>query len=129
MPNKPQPPSVLFVDDDPDLREVVAVTLEQAGIEIETSKGLTDALKALKKKRYTIIVIDVHLDGERNGLEVMRAARRSDRNRKTPMILASGAIAGDALAEAKKLGGVEVLTKPFALDDLLRLVDAHKLRF
>src|ERR671916_3221353 len=77
--------SVLVVDDEPTIREVVSRYLERAGYETRVAGDGPSALQAVAERPPDLIVLDLMLPGI-DGLEVMRRVR-DGRERPTPIIL------------------------------------------
>jgi DNA-binding response OmpR family regulator len=106
---------VLVVEDEALIAEVVARALEREGLAVEIVADSDAALRAITDRRYDLIVLDLMLPG-RDGLEVCREIRRTDR--RTPIIMLT---ARDAL-EDKVLGldsgADDYVTKPFELEEL-----------
>ncbi len=72
--------SVLVVDDEPTIAEVVSRYLQRAGYEVRTAAGGVAALEQVAERRPDLVVLDLMLPGL-NGLEVMRRMRDVDRDR------------------------------------------------
>ena len=111
--------TVLVVDDDPDILEIVSLVLEGDGFRVVTARGGAEALRLLDAgdEPPGLILLDLMMPGVDGGqvLATMRAQRRSTAN----VVVLSGA--GDAAAQAAGLAGVEYVAKPIALDRLLAL--------
>ena len=115
--------SVLLVDDDEDLRNVIGSALEAQGYEVTQVADGEAALRALEAARPDIAVIDFAMPGM-NGAELSR--RIAERWPALPILFASGYADTDAIEAA---AGVDVafLKKPFRIDELLEVLSA-KLR-
>ena len=108
--------SVLVVDDDRDVLEVVRVALAADGYEVATAANGRDALTHLRSTPETcMIVLDLglpHMDGMR-----FRAAQLRDRSLAwIPIVVMSGAI--DGRAQAREIGARSFVSKPIDLDRL-----------
>jgi DNA-binding NtrC family response regulator len=106
---------VLVVDDDEQIRTVVADALKLAGLEVFLAEGGNAAIRILKTEQPDLVVTDMCMpDGD--GVEVLQAIRRF--NRKTVPVVMTGAatIQGiDAFVTAEAAGAVLVFAKPFDL--------------
>jgi CheY-like chemotaxis protein len=115
---------VMCIDDDEAIRLTIRLTLEMAGYEvIEAINGL-DALKYLHAgKLPDLILVDWSMGGgELNG-DAFLAAKRGDTYLSAiPVVVCSGTVDRKT---AFTLGAKAVLSKPFAIDDLLGLVGAQ----
>lgn len=118
-----QPRSILIIDDDPDLRELLC---EQLQIEGEfytiSAKSATEGLEAAKAQRPELILLDVDLP-DLNGREVCRALREAGVI--TPVIMLT-ASAGEAETIAGlDSGASDYVTKPFKFNVLLARIRAQ----
>jgi PAS domain S-box-containing protein len=109
---------VLVVDDEKDIRYVIAEVLEGLGCRVTEAADGPAGLLALQNlrpgDRFDLLVSDVGLPGL-NGRQLAEAARSLDAE--LPILLITG-YAGAALSEAELPSGVEIMRKPFALDAL-----------
>ena len=71
---------VLFVEDDPSIREVTSLGLRGTGLRVDTAADGREALEHFRAEPYDLVVLDVMLP-EVDGLEVCREIRRSSRVR------------------------------------------------
>jgi two-component system response regulator PilR (NtrC family) len=116
------PPSLLVVDDEPDLRTLYELTLLREGYDIETAGSVEEAWAQLEARSFGVVITDMRLpDG--SGLELLRRLDES-RQEKTIVITAYGSAEG--AVEALKAGAYDYLTKPVDLK-LFRSVVASAL--
>lgn len=105
-----QPPTLLIVDDDVAIRDLLAVLLARAGyIALCASDGL-DAVEQLRRHHVDLVLTDVYMPGE-DGLFVLRAA--NDLHIGVVVFTAERDAEFDPLRQAEKLGARAVLRKPF----------------
>jgi DNA-binding NtrC family response regulator len=110
------PARVLVVDDEPSIRFLCRVNLELDGHEVLEADSLDKVRAALAAEDVDVVVLDVHLHGERSDVLVAEChARRPP----IPVLIVTGSadITEDGLTDADA-----VLPKPFELHDLLRTV-------
>ena len=114
------PPLIVVADDDLEMRRVMASALEADGYEVnEYDRGDT-LLEGLSRARPpALLVADVCMPGE-NGLAVLRNLR--ERGYSVPIVLITGFGSEEILNDAFRLGASVVLSKPFAIEDLRRVV-------
>ncbi|MAI89131.1 response regulator [Ponticaulis sp.] len=115
---------ILFVDDDPYIRALVARTFEDSGIEqIETARNCEDAIKALKEYQPTLIITDWEMSPV-NGLELCQVIRngRTPIPRDTPILLFSAHKTRDDRRKALKAGANKLLGKPVLPEVLIDAV-------
>lgn len=106
--------SVLYVDDEAVLLDIVKIHLERAGIfRVETVESAKDALQKLKEKEYDAIVSDFQMP-EMDGIESLKVVRKE--YPRLPFIIFTGrgreAVAIEALsqgADFKKIGAIETV--------------------
>jgi len=113
------PVTILVVEDERDLREIVAAALSKEGHEVLESRSGEEALNLLKKQKVDLLVSDVVL-GSRDGLELLQDARRLQPQ--LPVVLMSGYGTIRTAVEAMKLGACDFLPKPFELEELRHTV-------
>jgi CheY-like chemotaxis protein len=111
---------ILLVDDDPDLRGVLACALRSQGFEVEEAADGPSALTALAKCMPDMAIVDFAMPGM-NGAELARHI--SERSPSVEILFASGYADTEAI-EAVVGPERRMLIKPFRIDELLRAVDA-----
>ncbi|CAN5248609.1 sigma-54 dependent transcriptional regulator [soil metagenome] len=112
---------VLIVDDEADIRELVAGVLEDEGFETRTAANADDALEALDARRPSLVLLDVWLQGSRlDGLELLDEIKQRDAT--IPVLIISGHGNIDTAVAAIRKGAVDFIEKPFEADRLLHLV-------
>lgn len=112
-------PRILLVDDEPDLLDLMELTLVKMGLETDRADSVADARARLAKTPYDLCLTDMRLpDGE--GLDVIACASALPQPVPVAVITAYGN-AGNAVA-ALKAGAFDYLAKPVALDQLRALI-------
>jgi two-component system, OmpR family, response regulator ResD len=114
--------SVLVVDDEPTIREIVARYLERAGYEARVATDGRSALSALHERAADLVVLDLMLPGI-DGLEVMRRIRDGDRDRTAIILLTARGEETDRVV-GLRLGADDYVVKPFSPAELVARVDA-----
>jgi two-component system phosphate regulon response regulator PhoB len=115
--------SVLVVDDDPTMLEIVTTVLRSGGLDVATSKTGADGLRAAHEHLPDCAILDVTMPGM-TGLEVCRALRDDDETADIPIILLTGHGQWLDVASGFDAGADDYLVKPFTPEDLLTRVDA-----
>jgi two-component system, OmpR family, response regulator ResD len=115
--------SVLVVDDEPTITDVVSRYLERAGYETRSAPDGAAALELAREARPDLVVLDLMLPGM-DGLEVMRRLRATGNGRRLPVILltAKGEPADRVIG--LRLGADDYVAKPFSPAELVARVDA-----
>ncbi len=113
-------PRALVVDDEPDLRELLDMTLSRMGLEVETAEDLSSARRCLASNGpFALCLTDMRLpDG--NGLTLIKEISRDQPDLPVAMITAYGKVE-DAVA-ALKCGAFDFVSKPVDLEVLRNLV-------
>jgi FixJ family two-component response regulator len=109
-------PSVVVIDDDPDVREALRSLLQSVGLQGRTFASVPEFLKAGRLEGPTCLVLDVRLPG-RSGLDFQRelSAAKID----LPIIFITAHADVPMSVQAMKGGAIEFLTKPVRDQDLL----------
>ena len=112
---------VLVVDDEADIRELVAGVLEDEGYAVRTAADSTSALEAIEDRRPSLVLLDVWLQGSRlDGLQLLEQVKSRDPT--LPVIMISGHGNLDTAVAAIREGAVDFIEKPFEAGKLLHLV-------
>src|SRR4051812_8528501 len=112
---------VLVVDDEADIRELVAGVLEDEGYATRTAATSDAALAALAERRPSLLLLDVWLQGSRlDGLELLDAVK--ERHPSLPVLMISGHGNLDTAVAAIRRGAIDFIEKPFQSERLLHLV-------
>ena len=112
---------VLVVDDEADIRELVAGVLEDEGYSVRTAADSTSALDAIEDRRPSLVLLDVWLQGSRlDGLQLLEQIKSRDVT--LPVIMISGHGNLDTAVAAIREGAVDFIEKPFEAGKLLHLV-------
>ena len=108
-------PSVLIVEDDLDLRTVIAESLEGAGFAAAQALTAKDAIERLRGFAYDALVVDLNLP-DASGMDVLDEAIRRYPQIRAVVITGHGGVA--EAVKAIKMGAIEFLIKPFQLSPL-----------
>jgi DNA-binding response OmpR family regulator len=114
--------SILVVDDEPTIAEVVARYLERAGYETRTARDGPSAVAAALAKRPDLIVLDIMLPGF-DGLEVMRRTHEGLDGTVPVILLTAKGEESDRVVGLKR-GADDYVVKPFSPTELVARVDA-----
>ena len=112
---------ILVVDDEEDIRDLVAGVLEDEGYTARTAAHADAALEAIAERRPSLVLLDVWLQGSRmDGLEVLDEIKRRDPT--IPVLVISGHGNIDTAVAAIRKGAIDFIEKPFEADRLIHLV-------
>ena len=115
------PLDILIVDDERDIRDLVAGVLSDEGYQCRTAADSTSALASVDERRPSLVLLDVWLHGSpMDGLEVLDAIKA--REPELPVIIFSGHGNIDTAVAAISRGAMDFIEKPFEAERLLLLV-------
>src|SRR5688500_16166017 len=110
---------VLVVDDEPQVRTLVRLVLEDAAIDVAEAGDATEALALCRSRDFAVVVLDIGLPGT-SGLEVLRVLH--DTQPGLPVIMLTGATGEDDRVLALDSGAHDYIVKPFSNRELLARV-------
>jgi DNA-binding response OmpR family regulator len=111
-------PTVLVADDDPDILELVVLTLERDGYEVLAARNGEEALRLAHERTLHLAVLDLMMPGI-DGYEVTRRLRAADGTRELPILVLSAFAEDRQAALALDAGADAYMRKPFSPRDLL----------
>jgi DNA-binding response OmpR family regulator len=115
--------TVLVVEDEPQIQELVAVNLEHSGHKVLRASSAEEAQAAIRAELPDVLVLDWMLPGE-SGIALARKLRSDERTRELPiLVLTARAMEQDKIT-GLEAGADDYLTKPFALAELVARVQA-----
>ena len=119
-------PSILVVDDEQQIRQVIRETLEQAGYHVTEARDGKEALEHYRLAPADVVIMDI-LMPDQDGLETTATLRREFPNVKVIAITGGNDMIGilNFLDVAKMLGAHRALQKPFEMKTLLDIVQAE----
>jgi len=112
--------TVLVVEDEPRMRQVIRAYLEQAGFHVIAVGDGPSALHAFRRERPDLIVLDLMLPGM-DGFDVCRAIRRESG---VPIIILTARVEEEDRVVGLELGADDYITKPFSPRELVARVRA-----
>jgi two-component system response regulator PilR (NtrC family) len=114
-------PTALVIDDEPDIRELLSITLDRMDIATRTCEDIASAKKMLANQTYDLCLTDMRLpDGD--GLELVDWIQQEVPGTPVAVITAHGSV--ETAVKALKLGAFDFVSKPLDLNDLRKLVTA-----
>lgn len=122
---------ILIVDDEADIRELVAGILSDEGHGARTAKDADEALAAIAARRPHLVFLDIWLQGSRlDGLQVLEEIQKHHKG--LPVVMISGHGNIETAVSAIKIGAYDFIEKPFKADRLVlvaeRALEAYQLK-
>jgi len=111
--------SILVVDDERNIREVVASILKMEGYAVLQAESYEQAIDKLDTERVDLVLVDILLGGK-SGIDVLNEVYT--RNTGCPVIIMTGAPSIETASDAVRLGADNYITKPFSDDTLLNAI-------
>ncbi len=115
--------TVLIVDDEFAIRDMLRMALELAGFKCIEAENIQQAFTLVVDERPDILLLDWMLPGG-SGLELLRRLKRNDITRDLPVIMLTAKTAEDNVIQGLDVGADDYITKPFAPKELIARVKA-----
>lgn len=115
---------LLFVDDEPAIRETLSVILRRYGFTVTLAATVEQSLDRIRTQTFDLLLCDLNIEGERDGFEVIRTMREVRPNCVT--IVLTGHPDDESETKSAQLGVDDYITKPTSADILVALL-AEKL--
>ncbi|MGH7393325.1 MAG: response regulator, partial [Candidatus Rokuibacteriota bacterium] len=111
--------SILVVDDDTPIRDLLEISLQMTGCSVRAAGSGEEALELIHRERFDLIVSDIVLPGM-SGLQVLQRARAVDPT--VLVVLVTGYATVETAVEALRYGAEDYVVKPFEVDTLRRRI-------
>jgi two-component system phosphate regulon response regulator PhoB len=115
--------TILVVEDEPDVQELLAVNLEHAGHRVVFAASAEQAEAAIRAERPDVLVLDWMLPGE-SGVSLARRLRKEERTRDLPILLVTARAMEQDKISGLEAGADDYITKPFSPRELLARIQA-----
>jgi len=115
--------SVLVVDDDPDVCDLVTYKLEQSGFEVRRASDGDGALREVARRAPDLVLLDIMMPGI-SGLEVLERWRSDQATAGIPVVLLTAKAQENDVERGFELGADDYVVKPFSPRELVRRVTA-----
>ena len=120
--------SILIVEDEPAIREMVRFALERAGFTCREAGDSERALVAIADRRPDLALIDWMLPGM-NGIDLARRLKREDATKELPLIMLTARGEEDDRIRGLEVGADDYITKPFSPRELVARIKAVMRRY
>jgi two-component system response regulator PilR (NtrC family) len=112
----PQSETILVIDDEPIMQEILADFLREEGFEVDIASSGEEGIDLARENAYDCAVVDLMMPGI-DGIETMQALKGRDPD--LPVIMITAFASVESAVEAMKRGAHEYITKPFKNDEVL----------
>jgi len=116
-------PTILVVDDDPAIREMIRLMLTRDGYEVQEAGNTLDARQSMVRQTPDLILLDWMLPGQ-SGFEFARALQRDATHRQIPVIMLTARGQEEDKVAALEAGADDYVAKPFSITELLARIKA-----
>ncbi len=108
---------ILIVDDEEGYRKVLTNSLTDIGYETKAVNNGLEALEEIRRKKYSIILLDVKMPGM-DGIELLDRIQGTKFTSHSNIVIITAYTDQDVAREAVRKGAKKVITKPFSMDDI-----------
>lgn len=113
-------PQVLIVDDDPQMVELLTAILEGENIAVTGASNAAEGIAELESIDFQVVFLDLIMPGG-SGIELLKAIERQDR--KTPVVLITGAADAALINEAMDYGPITLIRKPIRANQVRQVLE------
>ena len=116
--------TIVVIDDEPHIRQVISRKLQRAGYEVHAARDGAEGVELTKELRPSLLITDLQMPNM-DGFEVCTVCREDPQMRTLPIILVTGSVVTTADIESKTdaLGNILCMSKPFSPRKLLQKVN------
>jgi DNA-binding response OmpR family regulator len=114
-------PTVLSIDDEPDVLDLIRFHLTRAGCEVVTAASGREALEVIRSRRPDLVLLDLMLP-DIDGFALCEILRRQAATATIPIVIVSAWSTDDSRNLGLELGALDFLTKPFSPKELIARV-------
>jgi PAS domain S-box-containing protein len=107
---------ILVVEDNDDLLDLTSAMLTKSGYQVRCARNGAEALRMLRSKEFDLVLSDIVMPNEINGIEVAREARRLNKGIK---VLLASSYAGEMLERHQAVGEFPIIDKPYRMSELV----------
>jgi two-component system NtrC family response regulator len=122
VPDVKDKPSILVVDDEPSVGDALKLVLESSGYEVVLVTNGHDGIEQARHRIFGFGVVDLFLT-DISGFQVIKDLRVIQPH--IPIVLITAHGSREIFAEAKRLGAIGALSKPFPPAEILKVIDSH----
>ena len=113
--------NILLLDDEANVREVLALSLNSFGHDVVSIATPKEAKQMLEQQAFDVVITDLRMDGEDKGLDVVRQAKAIQPN--TIVLLLTAYASAETAVEAMRNGAFDYITKPVSRTELGDIIE------
>ena len=110
--------TILLVDDEPEIQQILEEELSDCGYKVLTAVDGQKALEIFNSHEISFVISDVRMPNM-DGIELLKSIRKT---KQTPFLFVS-AYGDISLSEARSLGALDIVNKPYLIDDVVDRVE------
>jgi DNA-binding response OmpR family regulator len=118
---KPRTGKILVIDDEPEITEIIATFLTEAGYQVETENSGMTGLEKAKEFKPDLILLDIMMPFM-DGYEVCEELKKISHTKKTPVVFLTAKDSRSDEGRSFRSGGDMFIKKPFSCERLLEMV-------
>ena len=111
---------ILVIDDEQGFRDLVSLELDSRGFQVKTASNGEEGVEQAKKQEFDVVVSDLTMP-KMNGLDTLSALKEIQP--KLEVIMITGYATLESAVECMRRGAYDYITKPFQIEDLIRLIE------
>jgi two-component system, NtrC family, response regulator PilR len=112
-------PSILLVDDEPNITEIMEIILTEEGMDVATTSSGSEALARLRDQTFDLVISDIRMP-DISGVDLLKEAQKLAPD--TAFIMMTAYASTETAIEALQHGAHDYITKPFKMDELRQIV-------
>lgn len=117
--------TILVIDDEQEILDVVRELLERHDYRVLTAASGREGLELLRKEKVHLILLDIMMP-KMSGFEVLSELKRNPETASIPVVMLTARMEAGMIVEAKQLGAVDYIVKPFRPNDLLKWIKVYE---
>jgi DNA-binding response OmpR family regulator len=117
-------PKILIIEDQPDILEMMAFVLTDAGCEAQTAQSGNEGMQLARQPGIDLIVLDIDLP-DIGGFEICRRLKEDPRVSRVPVIFITGRCCEESRRRGLALGAADYIEKPFDISHFVRRILFH----
>ncbi|PIQ97818.1 MAG: hypothetical protein COV67_02325 [Nitrospinae bacterium CG11_big_fil_rev_8_21_14_0_20_56_8] len=114
-------PSILLIDDEPHVLELISDDLKEEGFQVSTAKNGAEGIRLFKKKPCDVVITDMVMEGLVDGIQVLKEIKKIDPS--APVVILTGYWYQDTAREAFQAGVNDFILKPCNSEKLVGVIE------